>query len=111
MSENPGGSNPIVVDPEKYDLDASWEKDISTWMRVALKVLSRVPHQPATIAILAIVAIVAMLWKIEACPQDAVIMIFAMGFISMIGVSVEWIASHHDDNQRRKGAAEPRHAP
>jgi hypothetical protein len=77
-------------------------------MRVALKVLSCVCHQTATIAIL---AIVAMLWKIEARPQDAGIMISAMGFISMIAVSVEWIDSHHDDNQRRKGAVEPRHAP
>jgi len=108
MSDNPVVTDEkIIVAPEKYELEAVWEKQASVWMRIALKVLACVRHQTATIAI---GAIVALLWMIEARAQDTWILTVAMGLIAAVAVSVELIDGRYDDYERRQGQTESPHA-
>jgi hypothetical protein len=108
MSDKPVvNDEKIIVDPGKYDLDAAWGKQASVWIRTALKVLTCVRHQTATIAI---AAIVALLWMIDARTQDTWILTVAMGLIATVAVSVELFGGRYDDYERRKGKTESPHA-
>jgi hypothetical protein len=107
MANNPNGSDDIIVDPARYDLEAAWVKGASVWARVVERILDRVRHQTAAIGI---TAIVGVLWLAGARTQDTGLLFAALGCIVAITVSAEWIDGKTDDQHRGKGEAQFGHA-
>ena len=86
MTNHPDRRNDIVVDPTRYELEATWVKEASAWARVWGRILDHVRHQTAVIGI---GAIVVLLWITGARAQDPSILFAAIGSIVVITVNDE----------------------
>ena len=107
MATTRDGSNDILVDPARYELDAAWVKEASAWARVLERILHCVRHQTAAIGVSAIIGLV---WMVDARAQDTGILFAALGAIVAITVSTEFIDGKNGQQRRGKGEAQFGHA-
>ena len=107
MTNHPDRRNDIVVDPTRYELEATWVKEASAWARVWGRILDHVRHQTAVIGI---GAIVVLLWITGARAQDPSILFAAIGSIVVITVTAELIDGKNHKQYRGKGEAQFGHA-
>jgi hypothetical protein len=107
MANTPDGSDGIVVDPARYELEAAWGKEASAWARVLERIFHCVRRQPTAIGV---GATVGVLWIAGARAHDTGILFAALGAIVVMTVSAEFMDGKNDDQYRGKGEAQFSHA-